>query len=290
MRVRIVISCAMFLLICVTPFQIRAFSQNEHLVRKITEEYCVFPDDSAQLIREERVKKLSELGEEARLTLLELANSEDKECALYYLYRLEDPRILPILRRIIADDEEPERLRRISISYLGGLNDVESLNRILEFVESNDRTTVNQTILALGGIDDDTAREALRGLARQEKYVVFLSSIVRSIGRQEDKEAVDLLIEILEMEAVTKEDTFKGEIYGIFRDTIHRDVATALMRIGTKRSRELALGVAQQVRDEYRRKGAIREMRNVLVEQRKRTEEPDEIAEINRIMDLLKSF
>src|SRR5947209_5407021 len=72
--------------------------------KTIERDYCGGFEDNLSVVSSQRLQRLRERGEPARKTLLLMAGSprlQSRLCAVDYLCRLKDPRVLPIVRQII---------------------------------------------------------------------------------------------------------------------------------------------------------------------------------------------
>ena len=159
---------------------------------------------------------LGALGEPGRLVLLELASSARIEagCAFEHLANLDDRRVLPHLRASLEDEDALPPVRRQAVAFLGLFEDRESLDGILSLCRPGDYGMLVSCLSALGSIDDARAREALRADAADPAFEGVLPTVIRSIGRQADVEALSALDAIAADEAALTEPVSARRLYG----------------------------------------------------------------------------
>ena len=171
-------------------------SAKPSLVTRIRTEFCSFPEDFEGDLRIRRTDELRRLGEPARRALLAVARSQKggRDCALEYLWRLGEQRAIPILRTIVGNPSDPGRAAAVTL--LGLMNDRASMPMFLSLLNSNDPWLVRASVAGLGGVDDEQAREALRGLLTRTDSSEIQVTAIHAVARQHDVGAIPLLVDV----------------------------------------------------------------------------------------------
>jgi hypothetical protein len=204
------------------------------LKRKIVLEDCGTPvDDPTGQTRAKHwaeIQAMASNGREALVQIAQLPKSrlrasevggDPRPCALGYLARLKDPRAASIARKTVANSQEDSSFRYQAVEILGDIGDKESVRLLISLLKSGDRELARLVAEALGKIDDDRARSALREVlvddsVRQKSssdllhpYALYLSTVISSIGHQHDSQAFEELEKLAKTESA---DEVRGSL------------------------------------------------------------------------------
>lgn len=205
----------------------------------------------------EIIGQLDALGEAGRSELVRVAGRRDgarpweRGCAWRHLTRLKDARVLPFIRAALRDPAETRENRQTAMAAVGAWNDkpsVRDLVRLLRAPDVIDRSTAAD---ALGLIDSEDARIALREALHDADPPW---PVVDALGQQRDGSVVGQLRELS-----TRMDP----------DRIYQEaITTALARIGTADSLDLLETILHRMDYRpYRRRAitsALAELRELL--------------------------
>ena len=194
------------------------------LTKAIAQQYCRPTDDDLGGTRDAHLRVLRDAGETGRLALLRVVASDpaNSNCALGYLVDLGDRRAIPYLRASLQDASNPDVA--VALTGLARLQDRESFEQILSYVGDPDASRA--AVLALGLLDDERARAALRELMTAGRVAPSLA--VRAMGWQRDASATQIIVRASEAAAARKDWLTVSE------------TVTALARIRTVESLRLA--------------------------------------------------
>jgi len=242
------------------------------LQRRVIREFCALTDDPAA--HNNRLRQIERLGEDARQALLNVASSKEPQagCALQYLFDLKDRRALPIVRKILRDPRADAGLKESAIVGVGVFKDAASFDEVLKAFQSG--KFMRQAPLALAALRDE---RGLRALREALKDPALRFAVVDAVGFYGHAEAVDPLMELMNDPRITK--------YGSMR----ADLVLSLGRIGTSRSRRLAMDLYRDTQDESLRRGLSLDLFGVFVGQRRQSRDEAEIRDINEQLERLRA-
>lgn len=258
-----------------------AHAASGSLADKVKRDWCAqLDDDPGLLIHEQRMREIRAAGERGRKALLSVARSKDGPwvCAVTHLVELQEPRVIPILRMIFSDPTRPTTDHLLALRLRGAMNDREAVAPALDSLR-NAWATVEVALSTLGDIDDERARERLRKAARESRYVGFLTDIVRGLGAQRDPKAVDVLVSI-------RPELGRGERGEAI---LRREIALALVRIGTIESLGKVRDVLAPIRDEEVGPYSLREVLRVL-DQEKAGKAPPDAGHFDEVIRQVKAL
>lgn len=197
------------------------FCSDKELHRRITLKDCASPvDDPTGQFRARQWADIQAMGSRGRHALFEIAklpkpkpqpsglSSDSRPCALGYLARLKDSHAAPLARQVFADTSEDPAFRYEAVNILGDLDDRESVPVLVSFMKSDDFQLATGVVDALGKIDDDRARSALREVlddssirekwpdSPQLSYIAYLRRVIWNIGRQHDTFAFEAIVRL----------------------------------------------------------------------------------------------
>jgi ankyrin repeat protein len=171
------------------------------LANRIERDHCApLDDDMGNVIDRRRLADLESRGESARRALLRLANSDGpaRACAVSWLGRLGDARVVPSLYEILSRGPGPRKSRELSdarheaLAYIGVFDGANAIPSILPFIEEPLWDVYG--IAALGTIDDDRSRQMLRQLLESARDDSARRAAVEALGRLEDRQALTPLV------------------------------------------------------------------------------------------------
>jgi len=227
-------------LVLLLLFSRPAFGNDKELRYRIEAKDCAVPvDDITGQMRARQWADIQSMGSRGRQELFEIvtqprpkpdpsgSHTDWRPCALAFLARLRDVRAKPLARKILADPLEDIAFKYEAANVLGDLADKESVPLLASLLKSDDTQLADYVIDALGRIDDDGARAALRkaledpGLQQQWPenpnlfYISHLREIIRNLGFQHDALAFDALVRISKTEVVNEKGVRESLSYAL---------------------------------------------------------------------------
>ena len=177
------------------------------------------------------------------------SHTDWRPCALAFLARLKDPRAKPVARKILSDPLEDIAFKYEAANVLGDLGDRESVPILASLLKSDDTQLADYVIDALGRIDDEGARAALRkaledpGLQQQWPenphlfYISHLRDIIRNLGFQHDALAFDTLVRISKTDVINEKGIRESLCYALAKIGVWNGKSQpAMILIGESRS------------------------------------------------------
>src|SRR4051812_27190454 len=166
----------------------------EDLAQRLTK-ICVTESDNP-LALERLFREVQATGEKGRRALLKLASSQapERECAIGYLVRLDDRRVVPIARTVLADKRSPETAIQAALDAVAFFRDLSSFDNAVSAFRSKNRNIVTTAAAALGSLGEPDGVRMLRDALTDPAYAEVRIAVVTALGTARDKDAVDPLL------------------------------------------------------------------------------------------------
>lgn len=226
---------------------------------------------------EKNFEEIVSLGEEGRKALVTLASSKDvlSRCALGHLIRLEDKRAIPIIRKILNDPRADVGMREEALFAVAAFKDIASFEKVIEAFHSGNGQLASAGAHALGVLEDERGLRAMREKLADPRYP--RAAIVQAIGVRGHEEAIDPLLGLVDDPILVKYEWLRS------------DLILSLGRIGVPRSRAAAVDLVGGIKEESLRRRIATELTGVLWGQRRASQDPAEIAEIESLVAKLQT-
>lgn len=255
---------------------------DKKVIHRVEREACGNQaEDSWNTQQLERLRAVRDLGEPGRKALMYMAEGRgditawNRRCAIRLLGQLGEQRATQVLRGILAEEGADPDLRSDAVYQLRALGDPESLPIMITIVEKHDKRdpAYGAALQGLGEFDDERARIVLRNALTDPKFPKEdRGTVAALLGRQRDKQAIPILA------AMTRSSEPAQSLHAIW----------ALTDIGTRDSLAVARDAFTQIGEPRRREAAAREMLISLAAHRRRSQDPDEIRDIDALIELVK--
>jgi hypothetical protein len=244
------------------------------LTRETRDIYCAPREDNFNVPRAEYLPRLAAEGEAGRDVLLYLAGSSGhvQLCAIEFLVAMQDPRVVPRLRKLVTSPTLAESDRAVYVHDLGLMKDRESLDVVLDLMKKGGREMTQSGVIFLGLVDDERARAELRARAvNAPDWLV--PHVITALGASRDRLAVPILRDYA--------SRMSAEGYW--------SIAVALVRIGTPEAIDEAERLIPMIPDDFK-PTTLYQIEAVLSAQRAEATSPLEQQRIDGIIEAFRAL